>query len=118
MLVVRTYVAPSKINGLGVFAKEFIAAGARVWEFTPGFDVELCIDKHPELIQEYLRHYGSRVEPGTHLLCGDNARFMNHSANPNISAAESPNIALRDISAGEEITCNYAEFDLDFNGSF
>jgi uncharacterized protein len=118
MLLVRSCLAPSKINGLGVFAKELIPAGSVVWEFTPGFDLEYCIDDQPPPIQEYLRHYGSRVHPGIHLLCGDNARFMNHSNVPNISAAESPNIALGDIAAGEEITCNYAEFDLDFKGSF
>ncbi|HLW66158.1 MAG TPA: SET domain-containing protein-lysine N-methyltransferase [Gemmataceae bacterium] len=118
MLIVRTYLAPSKINGLGVFAREFISAGSVVWEFTPELDLEYRIDVQPRRVQEYLRHYGSEVEPGVFLLCGDNARFMNHCENPNISGAENPNIALREIAAGEEITCNYAEFDLAFKGSF
>ena len=118
MLVVRTYVAPSKINGLGLFAREFIPAGSAVWEITPGFDLEYRFEDQPQRVQEYLCHYGSRVEPCIYLLCGDNARFMNHSDNPNVSGAHSPNIALRDIEAGEEITCNYAEFNLDFKGAF
>jgi SET domain-containing protein len=118
MLLVGTYLSSSKINGFGIFAQEFIPAGSVVWEFTPGLDLEFWVDEQPQRIQEYLRHYGSRVEPSIYLLCGDNARFMNHSDNPNVSGAQSPNIALRDIEAGEEITCNYAEFNLDFKGSF
>ena len=118
MLVIKTYLAASKINGLGVFAEDRIPTGSLVWEFTPGFDLELRIGQLPELAHAYVRHYGNRVEPDVYLLCSDNARFMNHSDDANISAGDARNFALRDIAAGEEITCNYAEFDLNFQGAF
>ncbi|HEV3143585.1 MAG TPA: SET domain-containing protein [Gemmataceae bacterium] len=118
MLVVETYLSPSGINGFGIFAKEPIPNGSPVWEFTPGFDLELTIDDLPSPAREYVLHYGNRVRADVFLLCGDNARFMNHSDTPNVSAADGRNHALCDIAAGEEITCNYAEFDLDFKGTF
>jgi len=44
---------------------------------------------------------------------------MNHLDNPNVDEIienyEVYNIANRDIEIGEEITCNYKTFDLDFN---
>ena len=45
-------------------------------------------------------------------LCGDHAKHMNHSDDPNLLDLET-NVAARDIAAGEELTCNYYIFDLD-----
>jgi len=62
------------------------------------------------------RHIGS----GKRMVCGDNDRFMNHSTEPNIINDpsgfddECRMIAARDIAPGEELTCNYETFDLDF----
>ena len=39
MLLVKTYLNKSKINGIGLFAKEFISRGAVVWELRKEFDV-------------------------------------------------------------------------------
>jgi len=40
---------------------------------------------------------------------------MNHSLQPNTDFRDSVfGYAIRDIAAGEEITCNYAEFEPDF----
>jgi hypothetical protein len=39
MLMVRTYLAPSAIEGLGVFAGEFIERGRLVWTLNPLFDI-------------------------------------------------------------------------------
>lgn len=37
---------------------------------------------------------------------------MNHSESPTLlETADGLNVAARDISAGEELTCNYNEFD-------
>ncbi len=116
MMVVMTYLDQSKINGFGVFAKENIPAKALVWKYVPGFDLEVNPVHLPRLAQEFLAHYASKFAPDAYLLCGDNARFMNHSENPNMSGAGDENYALRDILAGEEITCDYREFDLGFKG--
>ena len=44
-------------------------------------------------------------------MCIDDARFMNHSADPNTHEKGQSSIASRDIAAGEELTCNYGNFD-------
>jgi SET domain-containing protein len=112
MMLVNTYLAPSKIHGFGVFAKENVAAGTLMWEYVPGFDLELDPEHFQSPAREYIAHYGSKFAPDAYLLCGDDARFMNHSGDPNMSGAGDRNYAIRVIRAGEEITCNYREFDL------
>ncbi len=52
------------------------------------------------------------------ILSGDHACFINHDEAPNTGAlpdAVPPvtPVALRDIAAGEEITCNYWAYDAD-----
>ena len=73
----------------------------------------------PEPARSHTRHF-CFVRPGDlHvLLSGDHACFINHSDTPNTGAPEcatSPvtTVALRDIQAGEEITCNYWSYDAD-----
>ena len=126
MLHLPTFLEKSSINGIGLFAKETILAGTLVWEFTPSFDTEIAPEHFAALplrVREYVLHYGNLTESGgaapskaVYLLCGDNARFMNHSDAPNVSSGTDRNCALRDIVAGEELTCDYREFDLTFTG--
>ena len=52
----------------------------------------------------------------THLLCGDDARYTNHSGTPNTRCRDDHTYATRDIQPGEEITSDYAEFDVRFSG--
>jgi SET domain-containing protein len=69
----------------------------------------------PDAIQDFLRKYGyEEMHDGerTIVLCGDHARHMNHSDEPNLIDSDA-NIAARDIEAGEELTCNYYVFDVD-----
>lgn len=61
MLYVRVQVAPSPIHGFGVFTLENIAQGQVVWQFTPGFDLDLdpaLVENQPEPLRERLLHYG------------------------------------------------------------
>lgn len=116
MLVVPNYLGKSTISGLGVFAKENVQAGSLMWTFVDNFDLELVADDFPSQVREFIAHYGNMTRHEIYLLCGDNARFMNHSDMPNMSAGGDQNFAMRDISAGEEITCNYREFDIAFKG--
>jgi len=51
---------------------------------------------------------------GERILCGDDARFFNHSTDPTVAdAAGNPYecVALRDIALGDEITSDYFLFD-------
>jgi hypothetical protein len=88
-----------------------------VWELTPGFDLEFDeakLSTVPPAARANLLKYSYR-NPGTqtYVLCGDDARFFNHSADPSVLCVEEPNIAARDIHPGEELTCDYYTFDTD-----
>jgi SET domain-containing protein len=117
MLRVPTYVAPSLIAGVGLFAAIDIPAGRVIWEFTEGVDwritpTELLL--FPEPFQSRLRHYLYQEDSGLYVLCGDNAKYMNHSGDPNCDDTGAEyTIARRSISAGEELTCDYRLFDLE-----
>lgn len=120
MFLVRVIVKPSAIHGLGVFAAEPIAKGTAVWRFTPGFDLELppvALDALPPLQRERLLHYGyldPRLE--RYILCCDDARFLNHSAQPTLvqdlaSDRHGIDRAARDLATGDELTVDYGTFE-------
>lgn len=117
MMLVKTIVKESPIAGLGLFADEDIPAGKAVWEFTSGFDQEiepenLSLLSEPAL-QDFKNYAYLDKETGNYILCFDSARFFNHAENPNTgySFSEDVYIAKKDIKKGEEITCDYREFD-------
>lgn len=49
MLLIKTKIGPSKINGIGLFADEFIPKGTSVWRFMPSLDLEIPIREASEL---------------------------------------------------------------------
>jgi SET domain-containing protein len=118
MLCVRTYLAPSPIDGIGLFAAEPIARGGLIWRFDPRFDVKLDLRDIPPgetLTRQWVMRYGYQpTDEPVYVVCGDNARFMNHSPNANADDVDDLTIALTEIAAGEEITCDYAKFDCRF----
>lgn len=75
------------------------------------------IARLPPLQREFLERYGypHMTEPHVTVLEFDNGRFMNHSVTPNTDFTR-PEVgfAIRAIAAGEEITCDYREFDPSF----
>src|SRR5690606_19428881 len=110
MMTVRTYIGPSAIAGIGLFAAEPIPKGAVIW-MRNALDVVIpdeVLESLPAPAREQIEHH-VYIDAVTRerILCGDNARFMNHSEEPN-SGQISPDaeIALRDILPGEEITCD------------
>lgn len=119
MLLVKTYLASSKIHGIGLFVAEFIPKGTKDWEFNPKIDLEFTEDemqKLPSNIRDYFIEYAHRRNDGTYVFCADNARFCNHSENPNTKFFEDAtpySIVMRDIQKGEELTINYKDFDSD-----
>jgi SET domain-containing protein len=119
-MLLPTYVAPSKIEGIGVFTSVPIEPGTTIWRFDPAFDRILSravLETAPEHLQEFLERYAYPL-PGSDdelVLEVDNGRFMNHSASPNTDFTEvSAGYALRNIAADEELTCNYEEFEPGF----
>lgn len=119
MLLVETYLQPSPLEGLGVFAAERIRKGALVWTLDPATDLiltEAQLAERPPVYHGYIKRY-AYFDRGlnAYLLDGDHARFLNHSGEPNLDFAtpDGSGIALRDIAPGEEILCDYGQFMQD-----
>lgn len=118
MLLVHTKLDKSKSHGIGCFADEFIEKGRKIWQFDPRIDVrysENDLEKYPSAFSEIVRFYGFTEEENSeihYVLCGDHARHINHSINPNLSPDFENNCdyASRDIFPGEELTANYYEY--------
>jgi uncharacterized protein len=124
MLLISTYVAPSHIQGLGVFAGEFVSSGSLLWGLNPKFDLFIHPNEFeglPPLMRDYIARYTyPHLEmPGVRVLDSDHGKFMNHSEQPNTDfRIFDKGYALIDIAEGDELTCNYYEFDPSFTGLF
>lgn len=126
MLLVKTKLKISKIHGIGLFADEFIKKGTTIWRFHDGFDQKFDlkeISKLPSQARTQLFHYGYiSTKSNKLILCADDARFFNHTDGTNLNTKdvdsgnegeENLDAASRDINIGEELFCNYFEFDND-----
>lgn len=120
MLLIRTRVAPSSIHGLGLFTVEPVRAGTPVWQFQTRFDHAFSPAEFAALPGPAREHVAwfAFVRPGdgAHVLSGDHACFMNHSSEPNTGALGTGGepvvtVALRELPAGTELTCDYHAFD-------
>ncbi len=123
--MVRTKVKPSTIPGagLGLFADEFIPKNKVTWRFCPGYDLVISEEDifrmSEESRQQFLNYCYFDKRTRHFILCGDDERFINHSKNPNIiqgtegGEIEGVEMAGRDIQKGEELLCNYYDFDAD-----
>lgn len=120
MLLVRTYLDKSTIDGLGVFAGQFIRKGTRLWRFVEGFDQSWSprqFAKLPKQAREYITRYGYRVD-GEILLTVDHDHHINHSPNANTFWRGGFMLARRDIHKGEEITNDYRLMDTALCAAF
>lgn len=121
MLHVKTKIAPSAIHGFGLFADQFIPTDTIVWKFTPGFDLKFSndeISKLPKNVQNFLDTYAYLSKKSRlYILPSDNAKYFNHSDNPNTLSEyldgeeEVVTRAIKDIQKDEEITDNYDSFE-------
>ena len=116
MLLIKTKIGLSKIHGIGLVANQFIPKGKTVWKFTLGFDIKLSkqkLEKLPMPIKKQILNYTYLDQKtGKYILCGDDARFFNHSISPNTTHAYGKDkygqtVAVKDIKKGEEIFVNY-----------
>jgi uncharacterized protein len=113
MLKIKTKLGTSKISGTGLFANEDIKKGDVIWEFNKDVDTVINqsqFDKLSEVAKKYWNTFSYfRNEEGGYVLCTDNARYTNHSDNPNsVMRDKNISIAARDINSGDEITEDYS----------
>ena len=122
MMLVKTRVAPSRIHGMGLFAIEPIRRGTAIWRFQPGFDHDFSPEQFaalPLLAREHTRWFCFVSKENGHvILSGDHACFINHTPTPNTGSPKNPDppvttVALCEIAADEELTCNYSTYDAD-----
>ena len=121
MLMVKTRIGPSPIHGIGLFADELIPKGTRIWEYREGVDQRFdqgFVESLPAVAQKQILNYSYRNKyTGLYVLCGDDARFFNHSETPNTEdigydqVGEGVTTAARDIQPGEELVSNYRNYD-------
>lgn len=111
----------SESVGQGLFSLNDIPKGTPVW--VPAQVVKYTCDEVTANLQqmtaekanEYLRQSFVLAADLDHLCVNvdDLGRFTNHSSNPNTGFADftsstDTSVALRDIAAGDEITCDYS----------
>jgi SET domain-containing protein len=118
MLLVKTSVGKSDIHGQGLFAKEFIPAGTKVWNLIKPFDVVATkkqMDALPDPAREQMYNFCYRdMNDDLYVICGGDARYMNHSDSPNTREDEQGGTtASVDIEPNTELTCDYYKFDAD-----
>ena len=124
MLLVKTKVKESKIHGRGLFADQNIKKGQIIWRFNPLIDRKIPkkkLLKLPIFVQKFIKYYSYLNDKEEFVLCGDGARYINHSDNPNtkdiitfwdkLLGREGISVAARNIKRGEEITSRYLRFD-------
>jgi uncharacterized protein len=97
-------------TGYGVFATSSIPAGTVVWVHDE-LDRVLTpaqVQALPTALQKQVERYAYVNADGNRVLCWDHGRFMNHSCDPTTtSIGTSIEVARRDISPGEQLTCEY-----------
>lgn len=119
MLLVDVYIAPSPIQGIGVFAKGTISKGSVVWRLDERFDRLIPVELYESQtgpVKSYLDRYAypRRSDLNYIVFEADDARYMNHSDDPNCDFSHGDVAhALRDIAMGEELTCDYNVFFTD-----
>ncbi len=125
MLIIPTVVQKSSIEGLGLFTTVNIQKGQLIWRYDPVIDLHLSFDFVENHSSEEMRRlvhcygYVLRDDPTHWVYNCDNGRFFNHVPSPLANTADTPgshaegvetSYALRDIQAGEELTCDYHLF--------
>ncbi len=101
--------------GYGVFAREPIPKGTILWVlcrldiiFSPADAAAF-----PPAYQPILERYAYTDAAGQVILCWDHGRYLNHSCDPTmLGVGGAIEIAVRDVAAGDEITCEYATLNL------
>ena len=81
-----------------------------MWEFTEGFDYEVHELPAHEIARAFVLKYGyvPLLARAAGVMCVDDARFFNHSDDPNCLEIGDNTVARHDLQPGTELTTNYA----------
>jgi uncharacterized protein len=112
MLLISTYLAPSRVHGTGVFARRAIKKGTVVWRLDTRCDriiSEAEYESLPAKVKRDVFEHHATGYAGLLIVYGDHARFFNHSRRPNLKSRNpiSDMVAARPIGAGEELFVDY-----------
>ena len=99
----------SPISGLGVFALIDFKKDEVVISWTP--KARLTNNDVANFSDEEMHHV-VWLSGNNYLLMGEPERYVNHSCDPNTKVEGEADVALRDITAGEEITSSYGKHSL------
>jgi uncharacterized protein len=116
MLLIRAKVKKSKIQGVGLFAAQFVSKGTKTWKLNPKVDLVITASEYKKLPKIFRKNIDDHIYQCKFtkkwIFCTDDARFMNHSSNPNIKTVRGMyDVSLRDINEGEELTVDYDVFE-------
>lgn len=116
MLTFPHYVAPSSIQGLGLFTAVDIPKNFLMWTFIPTFDPSWTpeqFERLPVVAQTNLKDFGwFDIQENLWHIGIDGDQYTNHSDTPNTYMDEDGCMrAAQDILAGSEVTSNYFVFD-------
>lgn len=115
MLLIEAELRNSEIHGIGLFCREAIPKGTKVWAFNPLFDVvldEAQLLRLPPPVLNFMRMYAYRARETRELIVNvDLSKHMNHSDNPNLVCDQDSNYyTVTDLPPGTELTCDYRVF--------
>lgn len=110
LLVVRSEV------GLGVYARSDIPRGTLLWVRDP---VDQVLEAHevaalPSGLRSQVERLSYQDARGRTIVCWDGGKHVNHSCSPTMrGVGHDAMIAVVDVGVGDELTCDYAECNLE-----
>lgn len=120
MLLIKTKLKPSSIEGIGLFANENINKGQVVWKgnghlsFVTFNEIEWENLKNKlslESFKQIKKYTYKDKRDGKYYHCLDDTRFINHSEMPNIAESQAgDDVAIKKIAKGDEIVIDYRSF--------
>ena len=112
MLTIKTKIKESLIEnaGTGLFTTEFIEKGEVIWHKSIN-DIPVMASEYGSLkvdgLTDWIEKYCTVDSDGDWYCDKDNCKYCNHSLTPNLLFLDYIGVALIDIEAGTELTCNY-----------